>query len=225
MATATVRLTLPKGSWIGALSRNHDDAQFRVVSVVSRSDDAGIGLLEVTTTDPTGVVTSTRDHEEIADLEVLEVAGDRVLFQFETGAPRLLEIAKNAGIPVVTPFTITDGEAIWELTAAREQLSALAAELASTGIPYTVESVRPDADAQSLLSDRQATLVMEAVSRGYYDTPRTCTLTELADATGIAKSTCSETLHRAEGAIIKEFADTQLAAERGVLTPNGATTE
>ncbi|MFB6104788.1 MAG: helix-turn-helix domain-containing protein [Halobacteriaceae archaeon] len=221
MATATVRLTLPKGSWIGALSREHDGTQFRVVSVVSRDDDGGIGLLEVRTEDPAAIVTAARDHEEIAALEVLEVTDNRVLFQFETGAPHLLEIAKNAGIPVVTPFSITDGEAVWELTAAREQLSNLAAELAATGISYTVESVRPDADAESLLSDRQATLLTEAVQRGYYDTPRTCTLTDLAEATGIAKSTCSETLHRAEGAIIKEFTDTQLAAEQGVLTPNG----
>lgn len=46
---------------------------------------------------------------------------------------------------------------------------------------------------------------MAAVEAGYYDTPRTCTLTELADEVGLAKSTCSEILHRAEEIIVKEF--------------------
>lgn len=225
MPSATIRVTLPKGSWIGMLSRNHPDAQFRVVAVVSKSANGGVGLLDVTTANPTEIVATARSHDEIATLDVLEVTEDRVLFQFETGAPRLLNIAKNAGIPVVTPFTIKDGEATWELTAAREQLSELAGELAATGISYTVEEVRPEANAQSLLSDRQATLIAEAVRRGYYDTPRECTLTELADAVGIAKSTCSETLHRAEGAIIKDYADTQLASNRGVLTLDAPTTD
>lgn len=222
MPSATIRLTLPEGSWIGSVSRDFDDAQFRVVAVVSRGDDGGVGLLDVTTSRPTEVVEMARTHEEIVDLEVLEVTNDRVLFQFETGAPHLLGIARDAGIPVVTPFTINDGEAVWELTAAREQLSALAGELAATGITYTVESVRPESDVQSLLSDRQATLITEAVNRGYYDTPRACTLTELADAVGIAKSTCSETLHRAEEAIIKEFVETQLTDDQGLFTLDAA---
>jgi predicted DNA binding protein len=50
------------------------------------------------------------------------------------------------------------------------------------------------------------------VERGYYDTPRTCTLTELADHLGIAKSTASERLHRAEGAIIRAFVAEEAAA-------------
>jgi hypothetical protein len=40
---------------------------------------------------------------------------------------------------------------------------------------------------------------------GYYDTPRDCPLTELADELEIAKSTCSGTLHRAEETIVKRF--------------------
>ncbi len=44
-----------------------------------------------------------------------------------------------------------------------------------------------------------------AVEEGYYDTARTCSLTELAGEVGIAKSTCSETLHRAEETVIKQF--------------------
>lgn len=37
--------------------------------------------------------------------------------------------------------------------------------------------------------------------------PRRCTLTELAEAVDIAKSTCSETLQRVERTIVREFAD------------------
>jgi len=36
-------------------------------------------------------------------------------------------------------------------------------------------------------------------------TLRECTLTDLAKARGLAKSTCSETLHRAEGRVLRRF--------------------
>jgi predicted DNA binding protein len=56
-----------------------------------------------------------------------------------------------------------------------------------------------------LLTERQQGLVRTAVDAGYYNTPRECTLTELAERLGIAKSTRSGALHRAEGAVIKRF--------------------
>nr|WP_265472954.1 helix-turn-helix domain-containing protein [Halohasta litchfieldiae] len=73
-----------------------------------------------------------------------------------------------------------------------------------------------------LLSEKQQELVLEAVDRGYYDTPRDCTLTELADAVGIAKSTCSETLHRAEETIIEHFIEdlpTPIESESRIVAP------
>ena len=61
-----------------------------------------------------------------------------------------------------------------------------------------------------------------AVDHGYYDTPRACSLTELAEEVGIAKSTCSETLHRAEETMIKQFMEdlpTPIQADRRITAP------
>ncbi|WP_396890915.1 helix-turn-helix domain-containing protein [Natronomonas sp.] len=52
-------------------------------------------------------------------------------------------------------------------------------------------------------------MLSTVADRGYYDTPRRCTQEDLADALGIAKSTCSETLHRAEEWVIKRFIDSR----------------
>ena len=58
-----------------------------------------------------------------------------------------------------------------------------------------------------LLTERQQGLVRTAVDAGYYNTPRECTLTELAEIVDIATSTASETLHRAEAKIITQFVE------------------
>jgi hypothetical protein len=103
------------------------------------------------------------------------------------------------------PFTLTDGQAIWEITAPRERLSELGEQLDEFGIPFTVEKVQQHVTEEPVLTESQRELVQTAVEEGYYDTPRRCSLTELAETVGIAKSTCSETLHRAEEQVLKRF--------------------
>jgi predicted DNA binding protein len=103
------------------------------------------------------------------------------------------------------PFTIRDGQAEWELTAPQHRLSELGTQLEEFGIRFTVDEIRQQVEPERLLTDRQLGLLLAAVERGYYDTPRECSLTELAESEGLAKSTCSETLHRAEEKVVKEF--------------------
>jgi len=67
------------------------------------------------------------------------------------------------------------------------------------------ETTTPDLVEGDVLTERQRRLVSLAAERGYYDTPRECTLTDLADAAGVSKSTASTTLHRAEEQIVKRF--------------------
>ncbi|UPM44485.1 helix-turn-helix domain-containing protein [Halocatena salina] len=56
-----------------------------------------------------------------------------------------------------------------------------------------------------LLTDRQRRFMIKAVQRGYYDSPRECSLTDLAVTLTVSKSTASRVLHNAEETVIKEF--------------------
>ena len=92
------------------------------------------------------------------------------------------------------------------MTATQDRLSAFGTQLEQFGMSFDVEYIRRGVEStEQLLTDSQRDLVLTAVERGYYDTPRECSLTDLADHLDMAKSTVSETLHRAESAIIKEF--------------------
>jgi predicted DNA binding protein len=67
--------------------------------------------------------------------------------------------------------------------------------------------------------DRQLQLLTMAVERGCYDTLRECSLTELTNELGIAKSTCSEILHRVEGVVIIQFVNRVANATVQTETP------
>lgn len=206
MARAKLTLTLPEELWIGDISRAHPDAQFEILSALP-AENGGVGLVELSAENAKAILTEMREADAITELDVLQRQGETALIQFETSMPLLLLPIQGSGIPLQMPFTIRAGEAQWEIKTPHRRLSELGDQLREFGIPYTIDEVSQQLELDQLLTNRQSNLVQQAVERGYYDTPRGCTLTELADELGVAKSTCSEILHRAEGKVIKEFAD------------------
>lgn len=210
MARATLALSIPEGIWIGDISRSHPEATIRILAALA-DDASGVGLAELRAADPEPLIAAMRDDEAVTDLEVLRTADEAALVQFETTLPLLLFAAQDSGVPIEMPFDIEAGEATWTLTAPRDRIAELGEQLEAFGIAYTVERIETEgAETDPLLTDRQSELLTAAVDHGYYDVPRSCTLTELADAEGLAKSTLSEILQRAEGTVLKRFVAEEL---------------
>ncbi|AUV82476.1 helix-turn-helix domain-containing protein [Salinigranum rubrum] len=204
MPQANLTITIPNGIWIGDISRGHPNASVRILAALT-GEDSGVGLAEITASDVMDIVTDVQTSDSVTELEILQRSENTVLLQFETTMPLLLFPVQDSGVPLEMPFTINDGQAEWEITAPQHRLSELGTQLREFGIPFTVNEVHHRIEPEQLLTARQLSLVHTAVEHGYYDTPRQCSLTELAEDIGLAKSTCSETLHRAEEKITKQF--------------------
>jgi len=204
MPRAELMITIPEEVWIGAVSRSYPSVAFRVLTAFA-DDESGVALIELTTDDQTAVVADLVDREGVMDVDELHRGDETLLVRIETTEPLLLFPLRESGVPLSFPFSITDGTAAWELTAPNDRLAALSDQLDTFGIQFTVNSIQQHIEHDRLLTERQQQLLVAGVEHGYYDTPRTCSLTELADSVGMAKSTTSETLHRAEGRVVKEF--------------------
>ncbi|SDR42416.1 helix-turn-helix domain-containing protein [Natronobacterium texcoconense] len=206
MVQATLTVTLPEQVWVEQVSTDYPDATFRVLGAVPGSE-SGFALVRVTGSDVPDVVDDMNDHPQITELTLAQWSENEATVHFETTAPLLLFSSRDSGMPIELPVEIKDGEATIEVTGSRDRLAELAEQLESFGLQYRIENVRERLHESQLLSDRQLEVLTAAVEEGYYDTPRRCSLTDLAGHLDIAKSTCSETLHRAEEAIIKRFVE------------------
>lgn len=204
MPHAKLTVAVPERVWIGAVSRRYPDAVFRVLAAFT-DNDAGVGLAEIVSDDLEALLLAIEGAEDVTSFEVLKHGDRQALVQFGTTMPLLLLPARDSGVPLEMPVEIRDGTVEWQLTAPRDRLSALADQLDNFDISYRVEYVRDQPGDEPLLTDRQERIVTAAVEAGYYDTPRKTSLTDLARDLDIAKSTASETLHRAEEKIVKEF--------------------
>jgi hypothetical protein len=206
MPRANITVTIPEGVWIGDVSRAHPDASVRILAAHAEGE-TGVGLVEITGERVPEIVAAVEASESVTDLATIQRSENTALLQFETTVPLLLLLAQDSGVPIPMPFAIEAGEAEWAITAPQDRLSELGEQFEAFGVPFTLNEIRQHVEPEQLLTDRQLRLLTAAVDRGYYDTPRECTLTELASEVGLAKSTCSETLHRAEEAIVKRFLD------------------
>ena len=213
MPRATLTISLPESTWIRDLSTAYPATTFRVVAV-QVADDDGVVLLEFDRENAAPVVAAVETHTDVTQCDLLWSRDGTTLLQVETTAPRLVGPVRRARVPLRTPFEIEDGEATWELTSSSDRLSALADQLEAADVAFDLESIQPGAEAtsDSLLTDRQREVLLAAVARGYYATPREATLTEVSESLDISKATGSTVLHRAEGTIVTWFLDEYLDA-------------
>ncbi|MFC7137915.1 helix-turn-helix domain-containing protein [Halobaculum litoreum] len=200
MARANLRVTLPDDTWVGSVSRDYPGARLSVLSVLPTGEGSGVTLVSLRADDAPAVVRDIEQDDQVTEVELQRAAEDvrEVVLRVETTDPRLLKPLRDSRLPVEFPLKVADGVAELTVAGSRERLSALATALEASGMEFSVGYVHEALDAEDLLTESQRRLLTAAIRTGYYDTPRDTTLTELADRQGIAKSTASERLHRAE---------------------------
>lgn len=214
MAHAKLVVSIPEDTWIHELSVDYPDVTVRVLAVTSR-EHAGVVLLELQTPDLVPPMAAVEQRADVSQCDLLWKEADTTMLQVETTNPRLLEPVLAAGVPLRTPFEISDGVATWELTTSTARLSALGDRLEEAGVAFELEFLRGEGAnrVESRLTDRQREVLVTAIEQGYYETPRRTTLTEVSASLDISKATGSEVLHRAEGSILTWFVDEYLRSE------------
>lgn len=163
-------------------------------------------LVEVEDLDPDVTSDFLENDSEVLTYEVLYTDERTAMVQYlGESEPAAGKAGRESGNPPPYPLVLRDGWIYAESTTTHDRLSEFKAQLDAVGIKYELLSVTQSHDPAELLTDRQREFVAEALDRGYYDNPRQSTLTDVASAAGVNKATASGILHRAEGAIIKEF--------------------
>lgn len=181
----------------------HPDDEFRILSNYP-TDDGLYVILEATMEDPSDVIRYFENGP--ISHEVLHADERTVLIQYLLPfvPPPLRAVFSSGNLPQF-PLVIRDGWILAELTTTQERLSQFRDELEATGFTFDIVSVTQSTDPTDLLTGRQRRFMAEAIERGYYDTPRDCSLTDLATSLSVSKSTASVVLHRAEETVVKEF--------------------
>lgn len=204
MAQACIYIELSEGRWKTDVSRNHSDLSFQLLSVVLCGDSA-VETVVVTGCNTGTCLADIDSHHDVGRFNVIEQHKDGAIVQLQTLEPTVPLSAARAGIPLLYPAEVSCGTLTVNVIGTHTAISSLGDQLHSSGIGFDVAYIQSDHHVGSVLTDRQKEVLFTAIEHGYYESPRQCTLTEVAEILGIAKSTCSGTLQRAEEAVVEYF--------------------
>jgi predicted DNA binding protein len=204
MPHAKLTISVPDDVWIGEVSRAYPCTSFRVIAATA-DESRGVARIDIMGPDAAEICEVIPEYDAVTDLTIFKRSENVRSVQIETTVPLLMQALQKSGVPLDMPVEIADGTLSLEAAIPQRSLSALGETLDAVGIDYTVESIRQEIESESLLTDRQRWLLDEAIEHGYYDTPRRTSLVELAEELDLAKSTCSEMLHRVEERVLKAY--------------------
>jgi predicted DNA binding protein len=203
----TVRMKVEAFGGLATLSTEYPNAEFTLLTSFS-TEDSHVVLVKITGLDHEIARRHFETNPDVQSYEVLHDGDQELLVQFiQQSEPAPGHAARKSATPPPFPMLIQDGWVLSEATTTHDQLAQFTAELEAADIAYELLSIVQSTDPNKLLTDRQRQFVSAAIERGYYDSPRRCTLTDLAADLNVNKATASRILHRAEGAILKEFMD------------------
>lgn len=204
MPRVRLKIEVPRDA-LTEFSLNHPNDELRIFA--SRQTENGLTVLvEVNTSDAKELFGLLEDASEINTYEVLRSNEHGVLVQIEATEHPSRAAARAVGMLPQYPMILRNGWQIIETITSWDRLSQLKAEFEQADVAFEVLSVNQSVEMTGLLTDRQLQVITEAITRGYYNSPRECSLTDLADALDVNPSAVSGILHRAEEKIIKAFA-------------------
>jgi len=203
-----IELGDPPTNWLVALSHAHPGDEFRIVASYP-DDDETVGILEVRTRDPDSILDEMCEIEELHSFEPMDSDGEILLVEYHSPEPEMQALVSESGTVPRYPVVFRDGTVVATQTTSHAQLAALTDAFESAGIDYEIRFLVQSLSSADLLTDRQREFVEEAIDRGYYESPRRCSLTELASQMDVHKTTAGDVLHRAERNIVTEFVATR----------------
>jgi predicted DNA binding protein len=203
MPMPRVRMKVEPYGSLAEFSATHPDVELRL-QAGWRAEEGFLSITETDASDANVIRSYFDDAPEVHSYEVVHADDEILVIQAQTTIPDTHQAAREAGTLPRFPLIVRGGWIHNDMAISHEQLSRFTAELEAAGVGYEIVSITRSVDVSELLTERQYEFVTEAIERGYYDSPRRCSVTDLANALGVNKATASGILHRAEGQLIKQ---------------------
>ncbi|AHZ24615.1 helix-turn-helix domain-containing protein (plasmid) [Haloferax mediterranei ATCC 33500] len=193
------------GGWLAELSTGFPTDEFRLLATQLR-DEGALVTLEVQTPDGGDIIQEFETTPEVANVEVLHADSQVVLLQFLTRRSKVYDPLYESGCISIYPTLLQNGWFSVHVAAGHDSLANYLEELTAAEVPYQVISLSQSHETATILTNRQQQFIETAIEQGFYDDPKTCTLTELAETLNIHKSAASRLRHRTECRLITHFA-------------------
>jgi len=197
-------------TWITILCRD-DAATVRLLSVKSNDQSTDITHFVEIVSDRTGadeMKNQLRSFSDVTESDIAVVGVNRLVGAVTSNDCTVcsLIVHSQTGYFIGPAATEEDCQMTYRLFMNGEGIPAFLQTLHEKGVEYKIAEIAKMSKARSLTS-KQERVLKSALELGYYDYPKRISTEDLSKVVGLAPSTISEILRRAEKRIISGYFD------------------
>lgn len=152
------------------------------------------------------IVEQFSDHPGVRDIRLVDNVDDEYLMRCEWVADHdsVLDALLDPGVVLLSAVGTADTWTFEIRGEKRESIAKFRTHCHEHGVPVTLTEIHPlrPLEAQHGLTEKQREALILAFERGYFDSPRTATLQEVADELGITQQALSSRLRRGNRRLI-----------------------
>ena len=200
-----ISIEIPQDKWLATFNRKYPELNFHILSNFPIGENSGITSFQIRGSSVKHFISDFKEKLAEKTTQILYEDEDLVILNVKEDDPWILNTLVKTELLISYPVLIKEGKLRIEAITNRSKVDSFLTQLKKKKIKAKLERIGYFYKS-TLLTKRQNEIINLAYQNGYFNIPRSISLSEFAKDLKISKSALSETLRR----IFKKLANNYL---------------
>ena len=202
-------IDIPQDKWLATFNIKYPELNFHILSNFLIGENTGITSFQIRGSTVKHFLSDFRDNLAKKSSQILFEGEDIVILNVKEDDPWILNTLVKTELLISYPVLVKEGKIRMEAITNRSKVDRFLIQLNKKDIEAKIERIGYFYKT-TLLTQRQNEIINLAYQKGFFNIPRSISLTEFAKDLNISKSALSETLRR----IFKKLANNYLNSSK-----------
>jgi len=200
-------IEIPQDKWLATFNKKYPELNFHILSNFPIGENSGITSFQIRGSSVRQFISDFKEKSAEKTTQILYEDEDLVILNVKEDDPWILNTLVKTELLISYPVLIKEGKLRIEAITNRSKVDSFLTQLKKKDIKAKLERIGYFYKS-TLLTKRQNEIINLAYQNGYFNIPRSISLSEFAESKGvnISKSALSEILRR----IFKKLANNYL---------------
>lgn len=200
-------IEIPQDKWLATFNRRYPELNFHILSNFLIGENSGITSFQIRGSSVKQFISDFKEKLVKDSSQILFEGEDLVILNVKEVDPWILNTLVKTELLISYPVLVKEGKIRMEAITNRSKVDRFLTQLKKKDINAKIERIGYYYKS-TLLTQRQNEIISLAYQNGFFNIPRSVSLSEFADDLNISKSALSETLRR----IFKKLAKNYLSS-------------
>jgi len=188
-------IEIPQDKWLATFNKKYPELNFQILSNFLIGTNSGITSFQIRGSSVKQFISDFKDSSSKKTAQILFEGENIVILNVKEVDPWILNNLVKTELLVSYPVLVKEGQIRMEAITSRSKVDRFLEQLKKKGIIAKIERIGYYYKS-TLLTQRQNEIVNLAYQKGFFNIPRSISLTKFASDLNISKSALSETLRR-----------------------------